>query len=98
MSLVKRGEDSERVVGEWEYEVGALLRNPVEQPEFSANPATINRRLEILTTLLPLDYSHALQWSYAQSILSAIWGIEDGYQIESTHPSLQLACASRALL
>ena len=83
--------DPKGVVGEWEYEVGPLLRNPVEQPEVFANPAIINRRLELLTTLLPLNYSRTLRWSYAQSILSAIWDIEDGYQIDSNNPSLTLA-------
>lgn len=83
--------DPKGVVGEWEYEVAALLRNPVEQPKLFANTATIIRRLEILTTLLPLNYSRALRWSYAQSILSAIWDIEDGYQLTPDNPSLMLA-------
>jgi streptomycin 6-kinase len=90
--------DPKGVVGEWEYEVGPLLRNPVEHPELFANPATIIRRLEILTTILPLNYSRALRWSYAQSVLSAIWDIEDGYKIESNNSSLTLACLLRALL
>ena len=83
--------DPKGVVGELEYEIGAMLRNPVEQPELFANGATINRRLEILTTLLPLDYSRTINWSYAQAILSAIWDIEDGYGITPNNPSLILA-------
>lgn len=90
--------DPKGVVGEWECEAGALLRNPVEQPEVFANTATINRRLEILTTLLPLNHSRALRWSYAQAILSAIWDVEDGYRIEPNNPSLTLARLLRTLL
>ncbi len=45
--------DPKGVIGELEYEVGALLRNPVEMPELFANPATIKRRLETLTTATP---------------------------------------------
>ncbi|HEX6718087.1 MAG TPA: aminoglycoside phosphotransferase family protein, partial [Pyrinomonadaceae bacterium] len=45
-----------------------------------ANPATIKRRLEMLTTSLQLDYTRTLKWSYAQAVLSAIWEIEDGHQ------------------
>lgn len=89
--------DPKGVVGEWEYEVGPLLRNPVEQPELFAN-TTIIRRLELLTTLLPLNYSRVLRWSYAQSILSAIWDIEDGYPINANNPSLTLACRLRPML
>jgi streptomycin 6-kinase len=90
--------DPKGVVGEWEYEVGPLLRNPVEQREFFANPTTINRRLEILTSLLSLDYSRTLRWSYAQSILSAIWDVEDGYEIKPNNPSLTLARHLRPML
>ncbi|HEX6718119.1 MAG TPA: aminoglycoside phosphotransferase family protein, partial [Pyrinomonadaceae bacterium] len=72
--------DPKGVVGELEYEIGPLLRNPVELPEVFANPATIKRRLEMLTTSLQLDYTRTLKWSYAQAVLSAIWEIEDGHQ------------------
>lgn len=89
--------DPKGVVGEWEYEVAALLRNPVEQPELFANTAIINRRLEILTTLLSLNYSRALRWSYAQSILSAIWDVEDGYHLAPNNPSLTFAWTLKAM-
>lgn len=83
--------DPKGVVGELEYEVGALLRNPVELPELYTHPVTINRRLEILCDLLQLDHSRTLNWSFAQAVLSAIWGIEDGYPITRNDPSLLLA-------
>ena len=69
--------DPKGVVGELEYELGALLRNPVELPELYTNPEIFNRRLEILTDLLHLDHSRALNWARTQSVLSAIWDIED---------------------
>ena len=90
--------DPKGVVGELEYEVGALLRNPVELPGVLSNPTTIRRRLETLTTLLHLDHSRALAWSFAQSVLSVIWGVEDGYQIDSNNPNLLLARALQPLL
>ena len=83
--------DPKGVVGELEYEAGALLRNPIEQPELFTNRATIERRIEILTALLPLDHSRVLQWSFAQAVLSAIWDIEDGNRVEPDHPALLLA-------
>ena len=83
--------DPKGVIGELEYELNALLRNPIELPDVFTNPVTINRRLETLTTTLHLDYSRALRWSYAQSILSAIWDIEDGHQLAPNNPSLLLA-------
>ncbi len=71
--------DPKGVVGELEYELGALLRNPFELPELYTNPAIFNRRLKILTDLLQLDHSRALNWARAQSVLSRIWTIDDGY-------------------
>ena len=88
--------DPKGVVGELEYEVGALMRNPVELPELFANAATINRRLEILTSLLQLKYSRALRWCYAQAVLSAIWDIEDGFG--PNNPALMLAHTLRPMV
>ena len=62
------------------------------------DPATIKRRLQILTASLHLDYSRALKWSYGQAVLSAIWQIEDGYSLDSTSSSLRLAQALRESL
>ena len=83
--------DPKGVVGELEYEVGALLRNPMELPELYTQRATIERRLEILTSLLPLDRSRVLRWCFAQAVLSAVWGVEDGFKIEPDHGGLRLA-------
>ncbi|HJP90941.1 MAG TPA: aminoglycoside phosphotransferase family protein [Pyrinomonadaceae bacterium] len=83
--------DPKGVVGELEYEIGALLRNPVELPELFTNPATIHRRLEILTRALNLDATRTRAWSFAQAVLSAVWDIEDGNRIEPNHTALLLA-------
>ena len=90
--------DPKGIVGELEYEVGALLRNPGELPELFTNRATVERRLEILTNLLPLDPTRALRWSFAQAVLSAIWTVEDDYTIEPNNSALQLAHTLRPLL
>jgi streptomycin 6-kinase len=65
--------DPKGVVGQLEYEVGAILRNPVELPDFFTSPEVIGRRLQILTHALQLDYRRTVEWSYAQAVLSAIW-------------------------
>jgi streptomycin 6-kinase len=83
--------DPKGVAGELEYEVGALLRNPVEQPEFFSSLDIVERRLAILTSLLPLDRARTLKWAFAQAVLSAIWDVEDGYEVQPNNPALQLA-------
>jgi len=90
--------DPKGVIGELEYELSAALRNPIELPDVFANPVTINRRLETLTSKLNLDYSRALRWSYTQSILSAIWDIEDNHQLTPNNPSLLLASSLKRIL
>ena len=90
--------DPKGVIGELEYELCALLRNPMELPEVFANPVTIKHRLEILTTTLQLDYTRALHWSYAQSILSAMWDIEDGHPFTPDNPSLLFARTLKQLI
>lgn len=83
--------DPKGVIGELEYEVGAIMRNPVEQPEFLASALTIERRLEFFAKALDLNYEHVLGWSFAQAVLSAIWDVEDGYEITPENPALRLA-------
>jgi streptomycin 6-kinase len=90
--------DPKGVVGELEYEVGALLRNPMELPELFTQRATVERRLEILASVLPLDRSRVLRWCFAQAVLCVIWGVEDGYKIESNHPALLLAHIVRSMI
>ena len=90
--------DPKGVIGELEYELSAALRNPIELPDVFANPVTINRRLETLTSKLNLDYSRALRWSYTQSVLSAIWDIEDNHQLTPNNPSLLLASSLKRIL
>ena len=90
--------DPKGVAGEIEYEVGALLRNPIEQPELFRNRATIERRIKILTDLLPLDVSRTLRWCFAQAVLSAVWDFEDGNQVDNNHPALLLAQTVRPML
>lgn len=90
--------DPKGVVGEIEYEIGAFLRNPFEQPELFLSRATIERRLKQFTSKLNLDFERALGWAFAQAVLSAIWAIEDGFAVDTTNPALRLANVMRPML
>lgn len=90
--------DPKGVVGELEYEIGAILRNPVEMPELLERPAVIQRRVTTLTNELNLDYQRSLKWAYTQAVLSAIWDVEDGYRLDPDGSSLRLARAIRPML
>jgi streptomycin 6-kinase len=83
--------DPKGVIGELEYEIGACLRNPYENPELFISRSTIERRLEQFTNRLNLDYERTLRWGFAQAVLSAIWLIEDGFAVDETTPSRRLA-------
>jgi streptomycin 6-kinase len=70
--------DPKGLMGEVEYEVGALIRNPLprllELPDVTA---TLARRFDILAETLGFDRQRLIAWSYTQAILSAWWTIED---------------------
>ena len=90
--------DPKGVFGELEYEVGAMMRNPVECPDLFLSSQTIERRLEQLATRLNLDRERALRWTFAQAVLSAIWEIEDGHPIDARSPVLRLAEMTREII
>lgn len=92
------GIDPKGVVGEIEYEIGAVLRNPCEQPDLFVSRSTIERRLKQFTGRLDLNFARALAWGFAQAVLSAIWEIEDGFAVDSTNHSLRLAQVIRPML
>jgi streptomycin 6-kinase len=86
--------DPKGVVGELEYELGAVLRNPIDRPDLFATIEIVERRLEQFGLVLGLDVSRARGWCFAQAVLSAIACIEDGDAAEAD-AALMLA---RALL
>ncbi|HSU16106.1 aminoglycoside phosphotransferase family protein [Longimicrobium sp.] len=90
--------DPKGVAGEAEYELGAALRNPVERPELFASAAAVERRLAIFRARLGIDVDRARAWAFAQAVLSAIWGAEDGFDVRPDDPPLLLAAAIRPLL
>ena len=90
--------DPKGVVAELEYEVGAIIRNPVESPDLYVSREVVERRIQALTTALRLDYERALGWAFAQAVLSAIWSLEDGFFVADDHPTIQLARVIKPLL
>jgi streptomycin 6-kinase len=82
--------DPKGLIGEAEYEVGALIRNPLprllELPDVTA---TLERRFDILAETLGFDRQRMIAWSYAQAILSAWWHVEDHGQ--GWEPTIALA-------
>jgi streptomycin 6-kinase len=90
--------DPKGVIGEVEYEIGAILRNPIERPELFLSRTTIERRTKRFTEKLGLDYERVLDWAFAQAVLSAIWSIEDGFPVDAMNPALRLANALEPML
>jgi len=86
--------DVKGVVGELEYELGAVLRNPIDRPDLFAKLDIVERRLEHFGLALGLDVGRARGWCFAQAVLSSIWSTEDGHD-EEREAALTLA---RALL
>ena len=90
--------DPKGVIGEIEYEIGAVLRNPIERPGLFILPSITERRLQQFRRKLNLDSTRALRWGFAQAVLSAIWEIEDGVIVDTANPALRLAYAIQPMM
>jgi len=90
--------DPKGVIGEVEYEIGAILRNPIEQPELFISRVSIERRIKQLTGKLNLNGERVLAWAFAQAVLSVLWDVEDGFAVDAMHPALRLALTIQPML
>lgn len=71
--------DPKGVIGEREYEYGALLRHPQPFIFNHDNPkALCKRRIDIITEMTGLYRQRLLLWAFVQAVLSVWWMIEDG--------------------
>ncbi len=70
--------DPKGVLGEAEYEVGALLRNPQGTMDHW-NAEAQNRRIDILAERLGFDRQRLRGWAFAQAVLGCLWGLESGH-------------------
>jgi streptomycin 6-kinase len=90
--------DPKGAIGEVEYEIGAVLRNPIEKPDVFTRSKTVESRLHRFARQLNLDMERALRWAFAQAVLSAIWGVEDGFTVDAKTPAITLANTIRVML
>ena len=90
--------DPKGIVGELEYEIGASLRNPYEAPAIFTAPKIIERRIKQFQSALELDGDRILGWGYSQAVLSAIWGVEDGYAVPPESVPIVLAHSMSEML
>jgi streptomycin 6-kinase len=64
--------DPHGVIGERAYEIGAFLRNPRLQTR-----ETTLRRVAQFSNALGLDRERVRNWSFVNTVLSAVWTLED---------------------
>jgi streptomycin 6-kinase len=69
------GIDPKGVIGEAAYDTAALLHNPVGALDAP------DRRLDVLSGELGLDRARVRAWGFAQAVLAAYWGLEDGGRV-----------------
>lgn len=84
--------DPQGVIGEAEYECGALLRNYELSKRSRAEIKRITaRRIDILSETLGFDKDRLIGWGLAQAILSAWWDWHDGVGPNWTSSMFMLA-------
>lgn len=71
--------DPKGIIGEREYEFGALLRKPHALMENCADKKSlIARRISIIREITGFDIQKIKGWAFAQAVLSAWWSTDDG--------------------
>jgi streptomycin 6-kinase len=90
--------DPKGVIGEVEYEIGAILRNPIDLPSLFLDQSAIERRADHFAATLQLNHDRILAWGFAQGVLSAIWSAQDGHDVTLGHAGLRLAELIRPML
>jgi streptomycin 6-kinase len=90
--------DPKGVVGEVAYEIGATLRNPADASHLTSSPAEVERRITQFAGLTGCGEERIAGWAFAQAVLSAIWTVEDGDDLEHAHYALGLAATLRPML
>jgi streptomycin 6-kinase len=90
--------DPKGLMGEPEYEIGAMLRNPVDRPGLFATRKIVERRVSRIAARLGLDADRIVAWAFAQAVLSAVWAWEDGAPDPAAHWSLPLAAVIRPMI
>lgn len=71
--------DPKGVLGEREYEITAFMRNPIKRAkENLLTKDILLKRLGIICTELDLNRKRVIDWSFAQTILSVVWGFQSG--------------------
>lgn len=74
--------DPKGLIGEAEYEVGALLRNQFPHQSQAETARFTARRLDILQEMLGFERQRMLGWSAAQAVLAAWWTYEGHRHVE----------------
>lgn len=69
--------DPKGVVGEISYEVGAFLRNPIDDLSFLLEASVLEKRLQIFSSKLEVSPKRLLAHGYSQAILASLWAEED---------------------
>ncbi len=70
--------DPKGIAGEPAYETAAMIRNPYQKMRNNPNAKSIIKRIiHILSQELGFDQQRILNWAFAQTVLSAVWSIED---------------------
>ncbi len=67
--------DPKGYIGEREYEIGAFLRNPIDDKVHQLK--TIHSRLAIIEQRLNLNMARVRKWAFCQAALASIWAGDD---------------------
>ncbi len=81
--------DPKGVMGELAFEVGCFIRNPLDDlPNHYDCLAIITNRIDEFSKNLRLDPNRIVKWCYVQTVLAAVWAMEDNMPHQNVFKTL----------
>jgi streptomycin 6-kinase len=91
--------DPKGFVGDAGYDTAAMLYNPLAYVEAISDPdPMLRRRLAIMSGVVGIDRDVLAAWGFVKVVLSVLWDLEDGGELERDSGRMRTIAALRALI
>lgn len=91
--------DPKGFVGAAAYDTAAMLYNPLDYVDAISDPdPMLRRRLAIISGVVGIDRDVLAAWGYVKVVMSVLWGLDDGGELERDSGQMRTISALRSLI
>ncbi|MCO5144136.1 MAG: phosphotransferase [Oligoflexia bacterium] len=76
--------DPKGIYGESTFDLANVFFNPSDMPEFILNEERVLKISKLVSGLMKIEQKRILQFAFTYGCLSAVWGLEDQFDISKT--------------